>query len=391
MPRGSEPARPEIRDRSPGRGPDLADALPRLLEWGLIDEARAAAGGLEASRVSRRNLNLRVTGRGGGGFLIKQPDPGVPDSVATLRAEGRFYAFCQREPRAAAVAELLVRLRHHQSEDAVLVLELLPGARTLWRKCRDAASAFPLEPVRALGRALGTVHATFRLPELAGNPRLGELGEDAPGSLRPHRPHPEMLRHLSPAGLELCRMVQAESGLGEALDAARAAWRVETLIHGDVRLDNVLVADSDDDGTAAIRLIDWEMVQRGDRAWDVAGVLADVAFLWLTGMSQRPELDAAARVASARTPLAVLKEGLRAFWRGYAAAAGPGRRGASGLLERAVPFAAARLIQSAFEVSGDPERPSSLEVLLLQLAANVLAAPGRAARDLFGLAPEPAA
>jgi hypothetical protein len=61
------------------------------------------------------------------------------------------------------------------------------------------------------------------------------------------------------------------------------------------------------------------------------------------------------------------------------------RVAAEDLLGRVVPFSAARLIQSAFEMLVGAERLAGPAVLLLQVAANLLAEPERGRLQLYGI------
>lgn len=61
------------------------------------------------------------------------------------------------------------------------------------------------------------------------------------------------------------------------LRAARALWRPMTLIHADLKHDNVLL-DRTADG-CKVTVLDWEMARLGDPAWDLAGLCARLAVL----------------------------------------------------------------------------------------------------------------
>ena len=55
------------------------------------------------------------------------------------------------------------------------------------------------------------------------------------------------------------------------------------------------------------------------------------------------------------------------------------------LLERAVTFSAARLIQTAYEMSDGSERLSAHSVILLQIGANLLDDPRAGQVELYGI------
>ncbi len=49
-----------------------------------------------------------------------------------------------------------------------------------------------------------------------------------------------MLVDLSPAGAEVLRIVQAQEAVAGQLERLAQHWRIRSVIHGDVRFDNVL-------------------------------------------------------------------------------------------------------------------------------------------------------
>jgi Ser/Thr protein kinase RdoA (MazF antagonist) len=360
---------------------DVESATAFLLARGLIDHATFAGDALTVRSAARRNRNLRVEGADGGGFLIKQPDERDAASVATLRTEAAFYRLCGRAPATAAVREVIPRLADHDPENAVLVLELVRGAVPLSSLAAAGEPGSLVAAGRALGRALATLHRAFRSLDRPLDPRRDWLYREVPWALTAHRPEPDLLRTLSPANARLLRIVQDDDGLGRRLEGLGSSWRRDTLIHGDVKFDNVLVVP----GAGEVRIVDWEMAQLGDPAYDLAGALQDFLLYWTHSMPVSAALAPATMIEQAGRPLGTLRGAIRAVWHGYRAAAGLDPRAADDLLRRAVALSAARLILSTYEISYEAERLSARSVILLQLAANILADPARAQVELYGI------
>jgi Ser/Thr protein kinase RdoA (MazF antagonist) len=375
---------------------DVDNAIPFLLEHGLVERGWIVDGDLTLRSAARRNRNLRIEGPGGAGYLIKQPDELAPASRRTLTSEAAFYEFCQQEAAAAPVARFLPRLVLRDRDRTLHALELVKGASTLasYHRARSPGD-FPVAASEALGIGLGTLHRVFRLPGLAADPRLAWLSRPAPwifGSQR--RPTLAMLADLSPAGSRVFQIIRAEAGLGVALDRLGPMWRAETLIHGDIKSDNILVGtprDGDAAHDAAVWIVDWEFVQIGDPAWDLASALHDFLIFWTSSMPLEPHLSVEAMIDQARYPLGVLRPAIRAFWKGYLTAAGLDAAGGSAepeadaLLHRTVAFSAARLILAAHELSLEQEELPVQAVLLLQLGVNLLADPESGQVQLYGI------
>jgi aminoglycoside phosphotransferase (APT) family kinase protein len=157
------------------------------------------------------------------------------------------------------------------------------------------------------------------------------------------------------------------------------------VMHGDIKSDNVLVVPpAEGQGGSRVRLVDWELAQVGDAAWDVAGMLQDFVMFWV--LSMPGDAASADEMANrARYPISALQPAVRAFWRAYRDAAGLAAGEAEATLRRAVRFAGARLIQSAYEMGQASHALPRASVLLLQISANLLAQPELGQVQLFGL------
>lgn len=361
-----------------------------LLDQGLISAGAVTEGDIEISSATRRNSNLQVTSSGGSNYLIKQPSDRQSEATHTLRREALFYAYCQEEPAVSRVESLLARLIYVDYEQAVLVLELLRHAVPLSRHYdQSTPTEFPVATAGAIGRALGLIHRTFQAPEVLGSPQLGFLEQGTPWVLQVHRPTPHLLADLSAANLELVRVLQADPDVGAQLDELRLAWQPQTVIHGDVRMDNFLVVPASDGAAGSVLyLVDWELVQVGDPAWDVAGALHDFVVLWVLSMPNDAPLSEL--VAAARHPFSVMRPAIAALWRNYCQVQGLTPGPSRSLLERTVRFSAARVIQAACEMAAYFPIMPPPAVLLLQIGVNLLADPEIGQRKFYGLGAEEA-
>lgn len=364
---------------------DVDTSVPYLLERKLIGPEAVVDGGLTVRSAARRNRNLRVE-TPAGGYLIKQPDDPTLGGHHTLRAEAAFYSFCQQEPAVAAARGVVPNCVYYDPERALLALELLPAAVPLWHRFwAGGPAAFPHDVGRRLGGALGAVHRAFAASGVLADPRLAWLSAATPWVMSVHQPGPELLATISPANYLTLRILQTQGELSTALDRLRALWAPTTLVHGDVKSDNILVDPPDPAGAGgAVRLVDWELVQRGDPAWDLAGVLQDTVLFWISGMNLAAG-DPAAMAATAGFPWDVLRAYLRAVWAGYKQAAGLAPEAADELLTRAVAFSGARLVQTAYETAAVANAMPAQAVLLLQVSANLLADPGSAQVQFYGV------
>ena len=364
----------------------LENSVPYLLERNLITLRSIVEGDLTVTNAARRNRNLRVARTDGPGYLLKQPDDPTLGGAFTLGQEAQFYAFCQQEPAAASMQTFLPRMLHCDPEQSLLAVELFEDALPLWSYYQQFdASSFPAAVAGQLGRALGRLHDTFRAPGLAEDPRLAWLRREPPWVMQVHKPGPEMLAVLSPANYQTLRILQTQEGLSGRLDGLLRLWKPQAVIHSDIKSDNVLVIPPRDGAALPeVRVIDWETVQIGDPAWDLAGALQDFILFWVSSMNQTTRTPEE-MVSSARYPLPVLQTALRALWRGYRSAVRLTHAEANALIGKATVFSAARLIQSAYEMAQNARDLPVGSVLMLQISANLLADPETGQVQLYGL------
>jgi Ser/Thr protein kinase RdoA (MazF antagonist) len=363
---------------------DVDSAVGYLLDRKLVDRDAIIDGDLQVISAARRNRNLRVE-TSVGGYLIKQPDDPAFGGRETLNNEAAFYTFCQNEPAVAALAQVLPRLIYYDPDQPLLALELLRNAAPFARPL--AVPGGPQADVQlagAVGAVLGLLHATFRRPGLTADARLSWLPRQLPWVLLAHKPEPEILATISPANYQALRILQTEDGLAERLDQLRKQWQPDTVIHGDIRSDNLLVVPPAP-GASQVRLVDWELVQYGDAAWDVGGLLQDVVSFWIASMPLSESLGVDEMAARAGRPWPALQAALRGFWQAYRRAAGLAPADTDDLLTRAVSFSAARMIQTAYEMAQLWTTMPPAAVLLLQVSANVLADPEGAPVRFYGI------
>jgi hypothetical protein len=319
--------------------------------------------------------------------LLKQPADPADRGHETLASEAAFYQFCQQEPAAFLTRDIMPFMVHHDAERSLLAIRMLPEAETLTSYVAQAEEPRDLiEVALALGGALGTIHRIFRRGELANDGRLSWLSRDVPWVMSLHRATPQTLARLSPANTQLIRMLQRPGGCAPQLDAVCGDWLAETVIHGDIRADNVLLGRDRGKRAREVRVVDWEMVQLGDPAWDLAGALQAFARMWVDSMPMTGDLSIDERIGRAGRPLGFIQDLSRSLWKGYRTLADEAELAESErLLERAVKLSAVRMIQTAYEYSFELTELHPRSVMMLQMGENVLARPELARMELFGI------
>jgi hypothetical protein len=355
------------------------DIVPFLLHHALLEPADIVCGQLDIVDVSRRNRNFSVATERGAGYLIKQ---GVgAEKSRLIRHEAEIYRFFASRPELAPLQEYLPRFYLYDAEHCILVVERVGNARSLFEH-HTRVGRLSRRLARTLGEILGRFHGKLRAPLTAAT---GFFLDRPPFGLSLHRPDLKILDHSSQAGIELVRIVQGDETACARLDELHAGWRPETLIHGDLRWENCIVAPPPAGRPPRIAMVDWELARFGDPAWDVGTVFGEYLAFWLLSAPIGRDLPPEEFLPYARYPLAVIQPAVQAFWEGYRTRLGAGPEAADASLTRAIGYAAVRLLQTAYERLQPANEVTAEAVLLLQLGVNVLQRPLEAGVRLFGM------
>jgi hypothetical protein len=359
------------------------NVAPYLLERSLIPPGPWVDGDLQIIEVRRRCRSFKVLPGDLPGCFVKQIPDAEADSRAALEREAACLWLAREDPGLACLAPLLPCFRDFDPAHHVLVAELLyPSASLTALHARQGAP--PPALAGRWGEDLGIVHrataATF-----PSRPRSPLFPGTLPAFLTAHRGEaPPAGREWTPAEHVLAA-VRGGTGFPAALETLCADWSPACLIHGDLRWDNVLFVENPGEEPPALKLVDWELADCGDPAWDAGCVLESYLAAWVLSLPAESGLGPERLVERAGHPLESVLPAIHAFWQGYADAAEIAPRDRPALLESALRFAAARMVQTAYESARQERHPLSRVFALLQVSLNVLASPGGAREELLGL------
>ena len=326
-----------------------ASVLHYLLEKRFAAAEDVVACKLVVRDLSRRNLNLHVTA-GSREYLVKQVRKWDTDGRASVEREATFYWQSKTNPSFAPLAGIAPQCYAWDPIHSVLIIEYLPGHTELY----DLADRFAPNLARLAAHSMGEFHRAMRSQE-----HLQWFPEEIPWQLSMHRTEEADMVELSAARRELLHTIQRYPEFGAALDSLRGEWSSTTVIQGDWKLDNCLVSRERD----RIRLVDWEFACWGDPAWDLATLLQSYWNFWVTEPESHSIED--------------IRPALRAAVEGY---------GDDQTSSKALRFAGARMLQTAFEHLEKAERMTPAAIRLLQGSLHILSRPDWALEQLTGAA-----
>ncbi len=299
-----------------------------LLTKGLVRPAEIHAMGLRSRDVSRSH-RVAIVELGAPGivgyraYVVKQLLPGTDRRQGSPDQERAVYRLAAESE---ALARLVPRVHHAEPHSDFLVLGYRPELESVTQRAQRNHWSDGLLAA-ALGEAIGDWHElaacqAARAPVAEVPWVFSAFGDDRPDFLTDNPPVADFV-----AQLERSQAAPMHDWLAQAADR----WRPSTIIHGDLRFDNALVA-----ADGQVVLIDWEFGGRGDPAWDVAAALQ--------------ELLSSSSAADAASAVPVLSGVGLVLLRAYA-----GRTQSSGseddFADRLLSYTAARLVLRALQLA----------------------------------------
>ncbi len=365
------------------------EVVTYLLEHGLAQPQRIVESDLRVVEVSQRNSNFLVISRHGPSYVVKQ-GVGV-DKAATLANEARVYTALWAGEFGAGIVRYLPRLCRYDPQEHIVILELLPHSEDLLER-HTRTRRFSRTSAAEVGRALAILH---RLDSRAW---LDYASNSTPPAqphwvLSIHHPNPGDVQRGSSANIRLIEIIQRFPELCKLLDSLYAEWQSASQIapiHCDVRWSNIIVCDhTAGDGKRAagyqVKLVDWELARLGDPCWDTGVFLGEYLASWLISTPIADQNAPDRLLTLSKYPLGRMQPAIRTFWSTYSRKMGFDAATSEAWLLRSVRYAAAWLIQVAYEQSTSTIQLSGNALSLLQLSLNILKRPTEATTSLLGI------
>ncbi len=330
----------------------------------------------------RRHHNYSVIRRQGTGLFIKQMQPDQVFSAQTLQKEAACYVMMESDPALAEIHALMPRFRAYDPDRHFLVLELIDRGENLTELHRRV-NAFPEDVAQRVGELLARYHeASMR--DLMPRANTAIFQGQPPWILSFHLMPRNSVQNLSAANGQLMAILQSYPDFGQALDRVRAGWRRDALIHGDMKFDNVVIRGAQT-LEQTLHVVDWELADIGDPAWDTASILQAYLTWWIASL-QRVTTNVTTNkpTDAAQYPLETIQPAIRAFWGAYVSSRRLNARDADAELERAVSYAGARMLQTVYESMAWASSLTQQAVWQVQACINILKEPRAAATDLLG-------
>lgn len=344
--------------------------VPYLLQKGVLSHSDLVHGNWCVLQGDRTRPVLRVATDGGRGWIVKQPSPLDQDHVAMLDREAALFQLAAAVPWAHPLKALMPKFRLYDAGVHVLLVELLPFDTGLDYLRRETARADTFGGL--LGGALAAIHVRVSKR----NATAGMLSEALPWILQIDAAGLKEMQQ--PCLRRMFELIQRERDLITAIVALKGRWQHATLIHGDAKLDNVLVAMG---SRPRVWLVDWAFCGIGDPAWDVGTIMHSCLIVWLHGIHFSREQPFDDALEGAIIPLSLVQAFLAAFISAYGHARGLRHSAARIFFRRAFQCAGAALVQTAVASARAQGQVTPRHLAVIQAGSNLLNDPDDTLRE----------
>lgn len=353
-----------------------------LAERGLLTFESVVDGDFMIVDQSSRNRNLKIVRHRSDGFFIKQLGQQTQEYVQSMQREAACYKLANENHHFRALHSLTPRFYFFDPANYILIIELLSDSESLWEH-HQRMRCFPIEVATLQGKRLGAYHRRVRVNGQTEG--LEVFSRQLPWILSIHETNPMYLSQVSRGNSQLIGIIQQYPEFQTALAAIKAGWNYTTLVHGDIKWENMMLRTKNDGTAPDLKLIDWEIADIGDECWDAGAVIQAYLTFWVFSLPLESGMSLANAAASSPYSGEEIKNALAAYWRSYAQSRGLNPITAQKMLVRCMSCAAARMIQTAYESIQSSPQISPYALCKLQMSMNILRDPEAAIGDLMGL------
>jgi len=351
-----------------------------LLERGLVKAETAIDGDLVIVDSTSRNRNFKVICKHQPGYFVKQAQQSDPQLIGFLQREASCYWRAVTDSSFNSLAALVPKYHLYDSARHILVVELLPEGENLAEYHRRLKT-FPLHISARLGELLGRYHSIRLSPSETAS--TTPFPRTVPWILSAHQLGAPPIQAISGANAHILSIINRYTDFHTYLDALRKQWQFDDFIHGDMKWENCMVYAQDE--RMEVKIIDWETADFGDGCWDVGAIFQAYLTFWIMSVPIQGDMSPDQFLGLAPYPIERMQPAIRAFWLAYVEY----RRLTEGeqreALIRSTGYAAARMLQTAYEYMYHSPQVTLNALSLLQVSLNMLTDTPGAVKELLNL------
>jgi len=318
--------------------------------------------------VSSRNRNFKISFANRPGYLVKQINAADEEKMFSLQQEATIFWLVKNDPLYRSLSPFVPAFHDFDAADHLLVIELIENSSDLVAYYKsnnriDGAVFERLSEAFAATHSISAQQINESESAVFFSGKIPWIFFIGPGHNLPTKNNIDV---------QIMNLVRSNKEFIFHIEQLKSEWSPECLIHGDVKWANILVTDHNE-----IKIIDWEIADTGDPAWDIAGIFQSVLNSWYfssNGLKNPNEQFLGAERVS-----------LQSFWDSYCQKMGYSGEERNRRLQKAVSYTALRVIQTCIESTYKAKGLYDNTARYLQLAHNILRYRDEAQTELFGI------
>ncbi len=350
----------------------------------LIEEGLAVHDDVAVERLDGRNFVAAVRSDGFV-WVVKQPTHAYsgPSDVAR---EAQILKRIASEGTYATLQKLTPEVVAFDRNNQILITEFWKGSESIHHYHRQLNS-FPVKLAREVADTLATVHReSFKNSGAYRKLSDSLYHKHTMPNILELRITPEFYSWLPQEdALRFVKLFQKYKQVADSLYESARLWQPTCLIHNDFRFANLIfLRESQNIANPPLRVVDWELSDWGDPAWDVGTIFGDYLLYWIDSLAYSDETDSRDWFLQADVPLAKIQPAMRAFWTRYTENCEEivGKR--SDFAYSVARHAGAYLLNIAWHKFRMRRFVSGYVICLLQTSKNLLTEPGDSTDILLG-------
>jgi aminoglycoside phosphotransferase (APT) family kinase protein len=347
-----------------------------LNQKGLINSETVVNGDYMVQSFNTRTSIKKVSLKEGQSLFIKQASN---DAISTgiLKREADAYNFLKQNKAFVTLSESVPSLLHYDDTEHILVTELIPHSVSLheyYLKNRNFSESLAIDQARLLAAChFSDIRAI--VPEAFPKqiPWILKLNEQESSKFFPDKLE----------STKLIASITENKFLKEELRKLKSEWVQTHFIHGDIKWINFLVIQNKDE--LKLKLIDWELADLGDPAWDVAGLVQSYIAAWVFGFDNaKPEVFQLSE-AFQTFNITSMQPSIQKFLMTYLNLRKIEKSEWLHFMLKTMRYTAARIIQTSIEGVVYTPQIFANNMRCIQLAYNILNNPTQAIQGLLGI------
>lgn len=349
-----------------------------LIQRGLLTPASIVDADFAVEELNFHNRGFRVYRPADNPLYVKQLREFTRPNVLCLEREAAFGTALSNLASAQWLSSHVPKILDYDVRHHAITVQLIPSTRNLLDRMEEEIS-IPDSVAEGIGEFIGQ----FNTQDC--NRLMSAVSEKycpgvPPWILSFHFDQGD--GSLSPANQQLLSILQQDEVITSGLSQLRDDWRAESLMHGDLKWNNVLIQEADSQPDWYV--IDWEMVDRGDPLWDLATMVQCWWHYWILSTPPEQLIDLDNLLTARRLAFEETLPSLNSLWSGFQKATEMSDADLADTQRIVDRFAAARIIQTVYELLHTQETITPSARLMIDLSRRVFEGPGPLTEFLTG-------